>query len=148
MHQELKIVLEGPQAVSCCFRFFISSSFCCFITITTCKVPFSWAPTLPEKSNRENLNASKEQLCLEVSPLCVFTWEDSSCFLSECSCGCLDFPLLVLLKMSEGHKLIYSVLFLRVFGNNLFMSYSRVGQSMALDLWRNGLSKSVSWTSL
>lgn len=38
----------------------------------------------------------------------------------------------------------YSVLFLRVFGNNLFRNYRQVEWPAALDLWRNVPSKSVS----
>lgn len=46
--------------------------------------------------------------------------EDSSCFVSQCSCDCQNFPVLVLLNMSEKNMLLYSVLVLRVFGNNVF----------------------------
>lgn len=54
------------------------------------------------------------------------SWEDSSCFVNQCSSDCQDFPVLVLLNMSERNMLLYSVLFLRVFGNNVFeLSSSR-----------------------
>ena len=74
------------------------------------------------------LMQAKSNFALRSSSYDFFTWEDSTCFVSECSSSCLDFPLLVLLNMSERNMLLYSVLFLRVFGNNLFMSYSQVGQ--------------------
>lgn len=123
VHQELEMVLVGPQAVFCCFRFFL------FPVLLAALLPLllvrylSHEHLLCQNSSRENLNASKEQLCLEVFQLWLFTWEDSSCFLSESSSGCLDFPLLVLLNVSERNVLLYAILFLRVFGNDLFMSY-------------------------
>lgn len=95
------------------------------------------------KSSREGLNASKEQLCLEVYQVWLFTWENGSCFSASVHLAiCISFCWCYW-TYQKGVEFFILPCFWGCL-TTFSLSYSQVGQSVTLDIWKNGSSKSGS----